>query len=185
MARRLKPAGRCIFCHGFGLSKEHVLPDWLGEIFPQSSTDTHTVGEFDWIKILGHGMPIQNTTRKQGQAGTRKVRVVCEKNCNNGWLSRLETAAKPVLTALVHGYSRTLPVADQKILATWIAKTTMTAEFVRMDKSPSASIRAIGSTPTRSRQRTGVYGLPFTAARNGSPGTSSIMASGCTCRHWR
>jgi hypothetical protein len=125
------PAGRCIFCGGLGLSKEHVLPDWLAEIFPRAATDSHTVGSFDWINIPGHVVPIQNTTRKQGQAGTRKVRVVCETNCNNGWLSRLEAATKPLLFDLVHGYSRTLTVADQRLLATWIAKTTMTAEFVR------------------------------------------------------
>jgi hypothetical protein len=132
--RELKPAGRCIFCGGFGLSKEHVLPDWLQEIFPRAPTDTHTLGSYDWIKIPGHVAPIQNTRRKQGQAGARKVRVVCEKNCNGGWLSRLEGALKPLLKDLVYGNSRVLTVADQRLLATWIAKTAMTAEYVQPEQ---------------------------------------------------
>lgn len=134
MGRGPQRVGRCIFCGRGGLSKEHVLPDWLQELFPRSSTDTHTVGSFDWIRIPEHVMPIQNTERRQGQAGTRKVRVVCRATCNNGWLSRMETATKPLLLDLVQGYSRTLTVADQKLLATWIAKTAMVAEFVKKDQ---------------------------------------------------
>lgn len=134
MGRTPRLAGRCIFCGRTGLSKEHVLPDWLQTLFPRSPTDTHTVGSFDWVGIPGHVAPIQSSKRRQGQAGRRKVRVVCETNCNNGWLSRLETATKPLLLDLVQGYSRTLTVDDQKCLATWIAKTTMVAEFIRKDQ---------------------------------------------------
>ena len=59
--------------------------------------------------------------------------MVC-RACNNGWLSQLETIARPLLSDLVCGYARTLTVADQKLLATWIAKTTMTAEYIAKDQ---------------------------------------------------
>ena len=110
-AVRTQIPGRCIFCRGTGLTKEHVLPDWLRVIFPRSATDTHTFGSYDWPCIIGHAVPIQNTRSAQGQIGSKKVRVVC-RACNNGWLSQLEAAVQPILSDLISGYARTLTVAD-------------------------------------------------------------------------
>lgn len=126
-----RPQGRCIFCGGFGLSKEHVLPNWLRQKFPRLPTDTHTFG------VLSHPdgqAPTIHRKRGQGQLGSKKVRVVCKK-CNNGWLAEMEDVTKPILDPLVSpGFRQTLSVKEQETLATWIAKTTMTAEYLIKDQ---------------------------------------------------
>lgn len=116
--------GRCIFCGGFGLSKEHVLPDWLRQIFPRLPTDTHTMG------YLAHPARREfEKKRGQGQLGSKKVRVVCKK-CNNSWLSDMEDDTQGILRPLIEGTVRTLTIDEQSRLAAWIAKTTMTAEYL-------------------------------------------------------
>lgn len=128
-----KGPGRCIFCGGYGLTREHVLPDWLRAIFPRVPTDTHTFGTFDWTAHRGAGALAPTRQQKQGHVVSRKVRVVC-KACNTDWLSQIEETIKPLIKDLVCGYSRVLTVLDQRRLAAWIAKTTMTAEFIRPDQ---------------------------------------------------
>ena len=78
---------------------------------------------------LGGTEPSTVRTRKQGQAGSRRVKVVCQK-CNNEWLSDLEKRTKRLLLLLIHGLPFTLGPDAQVLLATWAAKTIMAAEFV-------------------------------------------------------
>jgi|SRR6516164_2840227 len=88
----------CIFCEGASgasISHEHVLPDWLNEVFPRDPATVHTLGTTSWVG-LSPGAPVTKRYRKRGHVTTRQVRVVCEK-CNNGWLSGLEDRTKPVL----------------------------------------------------------------------------------------
>ena len=94
-------AAKCIFCNGASgtrLTKEHIFPDWLRRLFPRSPTDTHTHGHTSWKGL----QPVTSLTKKQGQAGSRRVKVVCQK-CNNEWLSGLEKRTKPLLLMLIHG----------------------------------------------------------------------------------
>jgi hypothetical protein len=124
------PPRRCIFCGGFGVTKEHVFPDWLRAIFPRLPTDTHTFGSLDMVHMptVGHVF-IPQRKQGQGQAGVKTVKVVCGP-CNNGWLSAMEEETKPLLERMVYGSQGILGAAEQKQLAVWIAKTTMTAEYL-------------------------------------------------------
>jgi hypothetical protein len=98
-----KPPRRCIFCGAFGVTKEHVFPHWLRAIFPRLPTDTHTFGSLDWIDMPTVGqITIPRQKKGPGQAGSKKVKVVC-KDCNNGWLSTMEQSTKPLLERLVYG----------------------------------------------------------------------------------
>src|SRR6516164_7709944 len=85
----------CIFCEGASgasISHEHVLPDWLNEVFPRDPATVHTLGTTSWVG-LSPGAPVTKRYRKRGHVTTRQVRVVCEK-CNNGWLSGLAGCGK-------------------------------------------------------------------------------------------
>jgi hypothetical protein len=125
---------RCIFCEAFGVSKEHVLGDWLKEIFPRTPVDTHMTRATTWGQSA-HGkiyaMPVVRI--ENGHASTRKVRFVCEP-CNNEWMSGLETAIQPIIMPLIAGFAAFMSVEQQKILATWIAKTVMAAEYIYPDQ---------------------------------------------------
>jgi hypothetical protein len=52
---------------------------------------------------------------------------VC-KGCNNGWMSRLEQSAQPLLTQLADGSSVTLDGDAQHVLALWLAKDAIVHE---------------------------------------------------------
>ena len=80
------------------------------------------------ITTVNKGTVISSTKReKPGNAWTKKVRVVCE-TCNNGWMSRLETAAKPFLTPLITGTPCTVTAAAIQATARWIVMKVMVAE---------------------------------------------------------
>ena len=66
--------------------------------------------------------------RWSAESGINLVaRQVCEKRCNSGWMSRLESRVKPFLTHMISAQQKTLlSVADQRALAAWATKTTMT-----------------------------------------------------------
>jgi hypothetical protein len=124
--------GRCIFCGAFGLTKEHVLPDWLRSIFPRLPTDTHTVGTVDWVHLPTAGiMPLPSRRLRQGQAGSRKVKVVC-KGCNTGWLSVMEESTKPILGSLVQGTAGVLTNTQQRALAAWIYECLLASVGARL-----------------------------------------------------
>ena len=124
----VKTRRTCIFCGASGMTKEHIWPEWLQEIFPNDAATTHTYGTIDPSPIIG--LPKIIEKQRPGHSGKNTVKVVC-RTCNNEWLSRLEEKTKPVLTSLALGEKLNLTPTVQKSLAVWLAKTAMTAERVR------------------------------------------------------
>lgn len=122
----LKGPGKCIFCGRGGMSKEHVLPKWLKRILPPS--DSHVTSAVG--RGVNRTLPLhQSNYTRQGSLMSRKVQVVCRVHCNNGWMGKLEEQTKPILIPLISGLRHTMVINAQSKLATWFAKTTMSAEF--------------------------------------------------------
>ncbi len=116
-------ARACVFCKGKPVSDEHVWPRWLRKTLPS----------------LGAPLKWEHGSRPAGEQHRTvanwdlslldvKVKRVCE-SCNTGWMSRLEATARPILEPMIRGQARLLTVDDQRILATWVTKTAMMAEF--------------------------------------------------------
>jgi hypothetical protein len=55
------------------------------------------------------------------------VRDVCA-DCNNGWMSALESQAQPILTPMLRDQPRALTAVEQHIIATWATKTMLTMQ---------------------------------------------------------
>ncbi|MEO6701676.1 MAG: hypothetical protein ABI140_21035 [Jatrophihabitantaceae bacterium] len=68
---------------------------------------------------------------KKGSVLTARIREVC-RTCNNGWMSRLETVAQPLLERLwapTYAFGRTaLDVDEAALVATWATKTAWERE---------------------------------------------------------
>ena len=114
-----------MFCGGGNLSKEHIWPEWASPLlpsFPVNQHVEHTITSEDKGRVTS-----SRTREKTGNAWTKKIRVVCE-TCNNGWMSRLEVAAKPILTSLIAGAPCTVTAPDAQTLSKWIAMKIMVAE---------------------------------------------------------
>jgi hypothetical protein len=59
---------------------------------------------------------------------------VC-RECNNGWMSDLETAVRSTMGGLVNDISMTLDEEQQRLLALWAVKTAMVIEGVKQAKN--------------------------------------------------
>lgn len=108
---------QCPFCQGTGpLTDEHIWPVWMIQEFRQINRGApFTIGKGD-----GPARP------------TRSLDLtvpVCDE-CNNRWLSVLETDVAPILRPMIHGTDCDLTPAEQRFLATWAAKTAMTLNLL-------------------------------------------------------
>lgn len=90
----------CIFCSGFGLSKEHIFSRWTYALVPAAPNSTHSRGHAVSSRTNRHLFDKVDVEDYQGNLNTIRFRVVC-KTCNNGWMSRLDNAVKPILTPLI------------------------------------------------------------------------------------
>ena len=123
-----KEPGRCIFCGRHGLSKEHIWSEWTHALVPRLPNAAH-----ERVHIASSRIEAEIHQRKkfQGSPNTIRLRKVCKYHCNNGWMSLLDDAAKPLLTPLITGVATTLKADDQHIIAAWLAMKVMVAEFSR------------------------------------------------------
>src|SRR5438876_11046248 len=82
----------CVFCGRLvPLTREHLWSKQLGEILPDIGPGEHIfglTGDPDaWF--IQHRPPF-----------SRAVKIVCA-DCNNGWMSRLEKRARPLLEPMI------------------------------------------------------------------------------------
>ena len=105
----------CIFCGKHSPTKHHkedVLPKWIAREFPGV-----------WRSVLGHS---GRTFAKRDEFGIVS-RGPCTQ-CNNGWMSRLEAVAKPILVPLMKGVASNLTPEQQTTISAWFLKTCMMFE---------------------------------------------------------
>ncbi len=93
---------------------------------PQGAGQAHDISIVD-------GVPMVRRRRKVVSYNTERVRGICA-DCNNGWMSRLESAAKPILTPMILGEPVTLSTADQQVVAAWATKTALVLEYSHRDR---------------------------------------------------
>jgi hypothetical protein len=116
----------CAFCRATDrkISKEHVWPKWLrrvielGEGPPVGRSRTHRTSEGG---IVSHKEWRETPIDWQ-------VAAVC-KPCNEGWMERIESETRPILTPLLGDEAVLLPAAAQAILARWITLRVMVAQY--------------------------------------------------------
>jgi hypothetical protein len=121
-----RPQGKCVFCGGTPLSKEHIWSDWLDKIIPRGSDRFERV-----VHITDKIGPILEVEikKRQGAVHTKKAYKVCVQ-CNTTWMSRIVEAAKPSVKLLVTGQRAHLAPDEQQKVASWIALTAMMADSV-------------------------------------------------------
>ncbi|MFN2405717.1 MAG: hypothetical protein ABR594_06655 [Pyrinomonadaceae bacterium] len=103
----------CIFCNRNDSrpTNEDIFADWIAREFPNPS--------LTWETSTREGPILYKS--KRNKIGLKSNRV-CQR-CNNGWMSQLESAAKPVLSPLIHGRKRILSLHNQLTITKWFAKT--------------------------------------------------------------
>lgn len=98
------------------MSREHIWPDWAYDLLPKSKGYGRALIQYR----QGHDdARVHNHVERQGSITTSRFRVVCVK-CNTGWMSRLETAVKPMMTSMIGGHLAFLTPDDTEIVRSWI-----------------------------------------------------------------
>jgi hypothetical protein len=121
---RLVP-NACRFCGSTAhkIDNEHVWPDWLADFLPEirgtgySERWSSAAGRERWPEA-----PLKAT-----------VRTFC-KDCNSGWMSQVENAAKSIVGPMVIGKHTQIDEESQRIVANWIAVKCLVA--VQTSKAP-------------------------------------------------
>lgn len=134
---------RCVFCNGRPLTQEHIWSDWLTKILP--GMEKHTLFNVHSQMLPNNAVFIQpEMISRQGSLAQRKVRRVCEA-CNTQWMSRLVSRTKLFVELMVLEKPVVISPDDQRDLATWIAISTIMAEFtdlknIRVPPSDAAAL---------------------------------------------
>lgn len=126
-------AGRCIFCNGSGLTKQHVVPDWMSVLMVNAepvsqSRFVHSVGmasQLDEVLISSEDVVHKNYSTIFGQMRYRNVCL----NCNGGWISKIEQASKVILEPMIVGEDLQIPVESSKLISLALAMIAVMHEF--------------------------------------------------------
>ncbi len=109
------------------MSKEHFWSDWMSELISHGSESKHIHKIVSADAKIGTNQKVDKSESRQGDVTTKKIRVVCRK-CNNGWMSKIEMKAKPILTQLILGRDCCLTPEQSHTLALWIAMKVIVSE---------------------------------------------------------
>jgi hypothetical protein len=125
--------GRCLFCGGGRLSKEHFWPQWASHLLGDKRVSGAYIEEF--VVRTPKALPLSHTRKERpGQVTTKKLRVVCVK-CNNEWMSVLESSVKAFVTPMILGQAVILSPVFQGLFAQWVTLKLMVAEQNRPTES--------------------------------------------------
>ena len=129
------PARLCIFCGKGNLSGEHVWPAWMGRHLDTKSPGGDSLEmRFTSANPRAPRVVVHSRARQSGPT-TKKVRVVC-RDCNNGWMSRLEADVQPIILPLMRGDATVLSRDAQSVIARWVALKVMVVE----QEDPTAAV---------------------------------------------
>ena len=111
----------CAWCGGSPVTREHLLPHWLGKVLQDwSPSDDGYDFAYVYSTEAGEGTPRTYVVGRPEIV----VKAVCE-DCNGGWMSQLEREVIPFLGPMVRGEEVHLDVAAQVVLARWAAKVAV------------------------------------------------------------
>lgn len=133
----------CTFCGDTQVPRgiEDVFPQWLIKKLAYFAEQYHPGQQASYVNYTYTNLADFQADDMTGDKATSKTPVgkmpkaymlpdVCVE-CNNGWMSRLETATIPILMGLVEGKGKLLTPYDQFVLGTWTVKTSLTYDAAR------------------------------------------------------
>jgi hypothetical protein len=118
----------CVFCGNLiiGSSKEHIFPQWLIKHLSLKKIKLfHSSYNIDGSLSYFHGLVLN----------TLKSGFIC-KDCNNGWLSTLESKTMSLLSPLIDGtFSGKVVTSDCSLISLWAYKTAIILSSVSKQKN--------------------------------------------------
>jgi len=125
-------------------SREHILPEWLAQEVEQPHLNLNQY-RHDEDKV-------EDELLRSHDLGSFVIKNVCSA-CNNGWMSRLEGRAKPILVELMNMRTSLLQLStDQRTtLSAWAIKTAFMIASAQQSITdlPWHLFRQLGEEPER------------------------------------
>lgn len=113
MSGSVQTGRKCVFCGGSPVTREHVFPDWISELYRRAPG----LNEFS-----ENGKVVRKFPEKLFQ---HKAKIVCEA-CNSGWMSTLEGKVQPLLADMITEAKATVLTKEmQDLLSLWVVKTML------------------------------------------------------------
>ena len=149
----------CLFCGADApgtLTNEHVNPKWLLKDLDLPPDDQlfQGVASSDTGQLVKAPRIHSSFSFVQGR--------VCD-DCNNGWMSRLETAAAPILIPLIDASRKleSLSASDASVVCKWATKTAYLHTWAGPLRQPVniAHLRALNGDAGAPANRVGVFGM--------------------------
>lgn len=112
---------KCLFCPSVDTSKEHIFPKWLRPYLKETAfegTQFSKFGDESLKKVMGSAT---SQGKKESSHGYT-VKIVCN-NCNNTWMSQLESEVKPIITngnKLIDKIPNNISRKDAEIISLWL-----------------------------------------------------------------
>jgi hypothetical protein len=130
MAKKPQVAGRCVFCNGLNLTKEHIWSDFLTKRGLVPAAMSHTNMRTKITRSSGKVAFIapEVPDERQGALIQRQIRRVCKK-CNPGWMRDIVNEAVPIVESIILGLNPSLGAAEQRALTLWITLACIMAEY--------------------------------------------------------
>src|SRR5262245_1834204 len=95
----------CVFCgNSLKNTDEHIFSNWLHKYIPKNADQSHTRTAIRSAESNPLIQGVQYSAKMQGGVATLKIPVVCERKCNNGWMSGWEVAVKPHMISLIRSH---------------------------------------------------------------------------------
>lgn len=125
--RRPKDRKRCIFCGSTDLSRTHIWPNWVNQLFSGTHRQHEGVGLSSMD--LAKAEVVSEIVVKQGKLTSQKPYLACS-SCNSGWMAYFENEMSLVLKPAIAGTAVVILNQRQaEILAGWVALIFTLAEF--------------------------------------------------------
>lgn len=126
--QNIQPKLVCIFCGKTPLTREHFWSSWMKEVFPQSKYNYHARFESSSNDVTLQRPSDGNHKKVTGPPGSWQLKVVCSE-CNNNWMNRIETEAKPFITELAFSNPISLFRYEQEVLSKWVFLKLIIGEY--------------------------------------------------------
>jgi hypothetical protein len=122
---------QCIFCPNKADSQEHIWSDWILRLLPETKDGL-------FVRKFADGRKKYYPSRKPKLT----IGVVCERNCNNGWMNaKLEGPMKSATEdIIIHDNRKILSRNQCATIAAWAFKSTILANHMNPHGEPFFSV---------------------------------------------
>jgi hypothetical protein len=113
------------------MSHEHVFPKWLAGVVPNDPTVPCRYRKY-MFQETGYVGVLESRDWTTGVDNTPVTFGRVCKQCNEGWLAKIERDTATILRPLIRGDKEiTISIADQSVILQWTTKTAMMFDILR------------------------------------------------------